>query len=172
MTSPKIFFILGCQRTGTTLMRLILESHSKISCVDENRGYSILADQNLLKKELKNNSKKKWLGFKTPRITEQMQEPLLADIGINLRTKNLYKDMPIIFMVRNVLDTVTSMKTLDQKGKSWIKRWAKQTIDFWYETTPDFKTTFKRELKILDNTKNKDIVAGAIYWKYKKLFVF
>jgi len=167
MTLPKIFFILGCQRSGTTLMRLILESHSKIFCVDENRSYPILSNQTSLKDELKKNRGKKWLGFKTPRITEQMLEPYLADVGIQLRTKNRYKRMPIIFLIRNVLDTVTSMKTLDQDGTSWIKRWAKRTIDFWCETTPNFKSNFKQELKLLGNTKNKDIVAGAIYWKYK-----
>jgi len=47
---PKLFFILGCQRIGTTLARFILESHSKIFCVDEHRAYSILPDKNLLKK--------------------------------------------------------------------------------------------------------------------------
>jgi len=172
VTLPKIFFILGCQRTGTTLMRLILESHSKVSCVDENRGYEILSNQTFLKNELKKNNKKNWIGFKTPRITEQMFEPFLADVGINLRTKNMYKGMPIIFMVRNILDSVASMKTLDQDGTSWLKIWAKQTVDFWCETTPNFKRKFKRELALLEKTKNKDIVAGAIYWKYKNSSYF
>jgi len=167
VTKSKIFFILGCQRSGTTLMRLILESHSKISCVDENRAYSILSNQKLLNDELKKNSKKSWLGFKTPRLTEQMLEPFLADFGINFRTQNKYEGLPIIFMIRNVLDTVASMKTLDQDGTSWIKRWAHQTVNFWCKTTPNFKNNFKRELKLLEKTKNKDIVAGSIYWKYK-----
>jgi len=136
-------------------------------CPFQISGNSILSNQTSLKDELKKNRGKKWVGFKTPRITEQMLEPFLADVGIKLRTKNRYKQMPIIFMVRNVLDTITSMKTLEQDGESWIKTWAKRTVDFWCETTPNFKSDFKRELKLLDKTKNKDIVAGAIYWKYK-----
>jgi len=141
MQLPKAFFILGCQRTGTTLMRLILESHSQISCIDENRAYQILSNQELFRKEQKTNQNKKWLCFKTPRITEQMSEPFLADVGINFRAPNNFKGSPIIFMMRNVLDTITSMKTLDQDGLSWLDRWAEKTINFWCETTPGFKKT-------------------------------
>jgi len=167
MVFSKIFFILGCQRTGTTIMRLILESHSKISCVDENRAYSILSDQNLLNAERKKNKTKTWLCFKTPRITEQMSEPFLADYGINFRTKNNYQGSPVVFMVRNVLDTIASMKTLNQDGLSWLQRWARTTIDFWCETTPGFKKKYKKDLEVFKKAKNKDCVAGAIYWKYK-----
>jgi len=172
MTSPKTFFILGCQRTGTTLMRLILESHSKISCVDEHRAYEILSDKKLLNEELEKNQRKDWLCFKTPRITEQMTEPFLADIGINFRTQNNYKGSPIVFMNRNVLDTVASMKTLDQEGIIWLERWGKKTIDFWCDTTPGFKKLFKKELQVLEKAKHKQSVAGAIYWKYKTLACF
>src|SRR5437016_4600645 len=60
------FYILGCQRTGTTLMRLVLECHSKILCFGEVRGYQALA----------NNERtipygKEIVGFKIPRWTEQ-----------------------------------------------------------------------------------------------------
>lgn len=36
------FFISGCQRSGTTMLRLILESHPFIQCFDEVAGYDIL----------------------------------------------------------------------------------------------------------------------------------
>jgi len=164
---PKLFFILGCQRSGTTLVRFILESHSKISCVDEHRAYSILQDENLLKNEITSNISKKWLGFKTPRITEQMLEPFLADVGINFRTQNNFQTSPIIFVVRNVLDTITSMRDLNENGISWLKRWALRTVDFWCKTNPNFLEHYKKEIKILNSSKNKDLIAGAIYWKFK-----
>ncbi len=164
---PKLFFILGCQRTGTTLARFILESHSKISCVDEHRAYSILQDKKLLKKEISSNIGNRWLGFKTPRITEQMLEPFLADVGINFRTKNNFQYKPIIFLVRNVLDTITSMRELDQDDGSWLKIWALRTVDFWCKTNPYFLKHYKEEIKILNSTKNKDLIAGALYWKFK-----
>jgi len=172
VTKPKLFFILGCQRTGTTLVRFILESHTKISCVDEHRAYPILQDEKLLKKEINSNIRKKWIGFKTPRITEQLLEPFLADVGINFRIQNNFKGIPTVFVVRNVLDTITSMSTLDQEGISWLKRWALRTIDFWSKTNPYFLEHYNRELKILKTTKYKDLMAGALYWKFKTASYF
>jgi hypothetical protein len=40
--SAERFFILGCQRSGTTLLRLILESHPDIFCYDEIKAYAVL----------------------------------------------------------------------------------------------------------------------------------
>ncbi len=165
---PKIFFIIGCQRSGTTLMRLVLESHSMISCVDELRSYSILRETELLNKELKINQAKKWLGFKTPRITEQFLEPFIADAGADfLGMVNHYSNIPMIFLVRNPLDTIASMKKLDQGSKSWLEIWAESTIDFWRKTIPDFDNIYREEIRLLENTKFKATVAGAIYWKIK-----
>jgi len=169
---PKLFFILGCQRTGTTLVRFILESHSQIFCIDEHRAYTILQDENILKKEIKSNIGKRWLGFKTPRITEQMLEPFLADVGIDFRTKNYFKNFSIVFIVRNVLDTITSMHSLEQDGMTWLKRWAKKTVDFWSKTNPQFVKKYKNELEFLEKSNNKDLVAAALYWKFKTASYF
>lgn len=167
---PKIFFIGGCQRSGTTLTRLILESHSKVSCIDEFRGYDILKNSHLMEEEMKINENKEWLGFKIPRLSEQLLEPFLADAGLdNIRIINRFDNRPTIFMVRNPLDTISSMKKLKQGDKSWLEVWANATIGFWRETIPDFENTYHDELEILGNTKFVDTVAGAIYWKVKNI---
>jgi Sulfotransferase family len=41
------FFILGCQRTGTTLMRLVLESHPDVFCYDELKSYAVLRQRSV-----------------------------------------------------------------------------------------------------------------------------
>lgn len=51
MPHLKPFYIIGCQRSGTTLMRLILDSHPQVSCVDESSAYDLLLDHHLLPHE-------------------------------------------------------------------------------------------------------------------------
>ena len=43
MTAPAPIFVVGCQRSGTTLLRLILDSHPAISCGPETRFLQGLA---------------------------------------------------------------------------------------------------------------------------------
>ena len=40
---PATVFVVGCQRSGTTLVRLLLDSHSRISCGPETRYLKNLA---------------------------------------------------------------------------------------------------------------------------------
>ena len=37
LTSNPPIFLVGCQRSGTTMLRLVLDSHSRISCGPETR---------------------------------------------------------------------------------------------------------------------------------------
>ena len=76
MEAPQSFFIAGCQRSGTTLMRLILECHDQVSCFDELRSYGALAERPLLQ-DLAGRK----VGFKIPRWTEQLDAENLWDEG-------------------------------------------------------------------------------------------
>lgn len=68
----KEFLIVGCQRSGTTLLRLVLESHSSIISIDEPASYELLSNNKKLEIKKKNLKEKKWIGFKIPRFTEQI----------------------------------------------------------------------------------------------------
>ena len=163
-TKPKLFFILGCQRTGTTLMRLILESHSMVKCFDEPQCYEILKNHTEL---LKSNQKEKFLCFKTPILTEQMDEPFFSDVTIDFIINNHYQNFPQIFMVRDVRDTISSMMTLKQEKSTWYDLWPKKSLEFWIATIPGFEKIFAKDIRKISNSKNKLISYSSFYWKYK-----
>jgi hypothetical protein len=91
----KRFFIIGCQRSGTTLLRLILNSHSEISCADENISYDVLSDSNKFQNFLETKNKKKWIGFKIPRFTEQINNHSIYDYGLSTPIQNFYEMNPL-----------------------------------------------------------------------------
>lgn len=168
-SEQNLFFILGCQRTGTTLMRLIFESHSQISVIDEPYCYAALSD---LSGHLKKNPKKGLLGFKSPVITEQMDKSFFSDASLNFVIINKFKNFPQVFMIRDVRDTIASMMSLKQDGSTWYDMWPLKSIDFWKYTIPDFATEFADDLEILSNSKDKLVSAASFYWKYKTLSYF
>jgi hypothetical protein len=63
------FLITGCQRSGTTLLRLILGSHSKIHCYDEYLAYARLRDGDASEAQ-----GCQLVGYKIPRWTEQLND--------------------------------------------------------------------------------------------------
>lgn len=97
------FFILGCQRSGTTLLRLILDSHPDIVCCDEEIGYSAI-ENDLPVTELTGGSTPALIGFKLPIWTELFAE-------YESFTQRFGADK-ILFLERDVHQVVASMLTL------------------------------------------------------------
>ena len=79
------FLIAGCQRSGTTLMRLLLGSHSDITCIDEILSYEVLAGT-------RSSPATGLTGFKIPVWTEQLAEPVHLDRGSHRVPRDLDAD--------------------------------------------------------------------------------
>ena len=86
------FFMLGCQRTGTTLLRIILEAHPDVFCYDELKGYAVLQ-----KRYIEDLPDVKLIEFKIPRWTEQLTCPVLFDEGPEGPCDNFYRGEKILF---------------------------------------------------------------------------
>ena len=165
--SSSQFFIAGCQRSGTTLMRLVLECHPDIECFDEVDSYRILASP-----RDQPNSFKRLRGFKIPRWTEQLGSSGLWDYGLPERASQFYAGQKIIFMVRDVKDSIASMLKLRAGNVSWLEMWGEPIIAAKVEKDPVFARRYSRELRLRDHSKHHQIASGALYWKYKNDALF
>ena len=156
------FLILGCQRSGTTLLRLILETHPDIFCYDELTSYTVLEQELTV-----DRPDARLIGFKIPRWTEQLTRPVLVDEGLESVCKNFYKGEPILFLFRDVRDTISSMLKLKTGGTSWCETWVPRIIRAKLAQDMTFRADYSEEWKVVE-ASNKSLVAlAALYWKYK-----
>jgi len=173
MNPEKRFFILGSQRSGTNLMRLILDSHpnvwvfgeptahwlldrNKIDCVKEavdhwlsrqhgGREKLVEISNQLLTKNVQH------FGYTTPGWTELFLEyECIKD-----KLKDINK---IIFMIRNPIDVVDSIIKLRDFNVTTIK-----TMKLWLtDVNRSFKRRYEETLK-----SNDPIIWYSVYWCYK-----
>ena len=169
---PKKFYIIGSQRSGTTLLRLILNSHSKIICYDELKAYDVLDDNQKLDSILYKETEKKWLGFKIPRLTEQLNNSSLFDYGLSHTFPNFYKKDPLVFIIRDVRDVVCSMINLYAGKISWLQKWGIPIIEFWIEKSEEFRKEYDYEIALANKATNYELAMGALYWKFKSKCYF
>jgi len=142
------FFIVGCQRTGTTLLRLVLECHPEIACLDETNSYRSLSN---LKATVPRS--KTLLGFKIPRWTEQLHEATLGDFGQTETAAQFYDGEPLIFLLRDVRDTVVSMCQLRMGRQTWMDVAGRPILDSKLRQ-PEFRERFAREIALLERSTN------------------
>ena len=156
----RCFLITGCQRSGTTMMRLVLESHSDIACLDETQSYKALATG-----EHDGASNGSLLGLKIPRLAEQLDQDEVADLGLDLEIPPFYRGQRVLFLVRNFRDVIASMLKL-RGAKTWLEQWAVPIIRRKAETDSRFARRWKDELELCDRAGSLPMF-GALYWAYK-----
>jgi len=157
------FFMTGCQRSGTTLLRFVLECHPAVFCFDELDSYRVLAcwrfEETILKQ---------WVGFKIPRWAEQLDYDVLRDFGLPDEAKRIYHGQKILFMVRDYRDTISSMLKLPGAAvEPWVMEWAEPTLRAHMESDRNFPKPWTRELAACRGASNYPVAVGAVYWKFK-----
>jgi hypothetical protein len=143
---PLKFFILGCQRTGTTMLRLIMDSHPDIHCFDEWKGYSALLHGNY-----SNTKQAKLLGFKCPDWTELFLE---SDIHHKILGQS-----QILFMLRDVRGCIASMLKLKTGNGNFFNG---LQINW-----PDSPYCPPKQLAIIRRLNCPEHRLAALYWRTK-----
>ena len=175
---PKLFFIFGAGRSGTSLLTRIMTCHSLTHAIEEGRAYHGINNPLLLKYERIFESKKQWLGLKCPVMTDCLLDnnfinlPMLGhtkEISKNFR--ELYDNQPIIFLIRDVRDRVSSVIKQGQKTKVNFKGLEK-IFQTWINLNPYIQKNFGHELSTIKNFKNKIYGYEALEWKIKNSAFF
>jgi hypothetical protein len=167
-TLAERFYIAGCQRSGTTLVRLILESHPAVSCFDEDLGYELLLrPQSWRARHLLRRCATKLVGFKVPRFTEQLLDDRLRDPDYG-SSPNFYRPgQRILFLHRDVRDVVASMLRLRQPdGTMWIDRYGRRILGARMRETT-FATRYADAIDRVNTCGSTPHMIAALYWRYK-----
>lgn len=113
--------ITGCQRSGTTLMNLILDSHPKIWGIDEDRF-----DFPSIYAYLSVPMAAPFVSFKLPRFAHLM--PVIE----------MMPDCRVLWCIRDPLDTVSSMVKLNLKVGELTAPWAVHPAGGWSEINTSY----------------------------------
>lgn len=161
------FFISGCQRSGTTMLRLILESHPSIQCFDEAAGYDLLVRESKgVGSEFPVKEGAVLLGFKIPRFAEQLTWSKFSDPDYGV-FPSFYKDQKVIHVLRDALDVVGSMMRLKTHGEtSWLDRYGRSILQAMIQH-PNVSALYKKKYMALERQGLPIHLVGALYWEIK-----
>lgn len=141
--------ILGCQRSGTTLTFLILNSHPQVKGIDESESNYSFPHQNVLY----NNSKNNYLTcLKLPNQTFNLKYILQH-----------FPQTKIIWPIRNPYRVVSSMRSFAIQRKAKQGNW----LEFFAQKELLSLSNFFPEIKTLNLANLDEVSLGAYIWKYK-----
>lgn len=149
--SENLFFIFGCQRSGTTLLLSVLNAHPQITAIDETEfpsPYPFPSAQRLIINRIGD----RYLCFKILEHSDKLDF-----------LKKFYPNAKILWPIRNPHSTIASMVSLVNSQGDWLDRCVIKEIE-------RLQPFFWEELKQWNLSKLSKLELGAIYWLYKNKY--
>lgn len=159
-----VFLIVGCQRSGTTLLESILDAHPLVRVVGEENwdAYRYFASPELL-----NDFVEPYIGLRIPAATQRVEHAVKA-----LPTAR------VIFIMRNLFDVVTSMRKLQMldgysgRRGSWLECYGQGEIKNCLAHLPPYEPLAEKYRKLRECTdEDNDVRFGGICWGLKNRFL-
>lgn len=149
--SHRLFFIFGCQRSGTTLLLSILKAHPSITGTDETEfpsPYPFPSAQRLALNQLTGQ-------YSCFKMLEHSNK-------LDFLTQ-FYPKAKILWPIRNPHSTFSSMLNLTNSQGSWIDRCADSELS---RLQPFFPDQLSEDYR----SKLSNLEKAALYWTYKNQY--
>jgi len=175
-TLPEVFFIFGAGRSGTTLTKRILNSHSMIRVLGEGESYDSVNHPHVLKFERIFEAQRKWLGLSCAALTECLEDIIAFPIpdhddNLSKQMRILYSNQPIIFLVRDVRDRTLSMFNMIKKTDSDFNGMI-DLYESWIKHNTVLESQFSEDITRIENLENKLLGYISLEWKIKNSMYF
>jgi hypothetical protein len=155
-----VFFIVGCQRSGTTMLEAILNAHPKVHVVGEEKrtSYKYLWNEIDLA-ELSDE----YVGLRIPAATHQVYQAVK------------HEGARVLFCLRDPRDVATSMLRTAKRDLSWLARQAhgeqgeiKRTMSYLADRA-DMEKRLEQLYEEIDD--QSDVRFAAFLWALKNRYI-
>jgi protein-tyrosine sulfotransferase len=154
----EVFLIVGCQRSGSTLLESILAAHPNVRMIGEDSGsYTYFRDPAKLAE-----FSEEVVGLRIPMITHRLESAI----------RN-FDRARVLFVLRDPRDVVISMQQLEMPdGRDWIAAHGHREIKQTLTGLPDGEQQEERLKKLYEETENSsDLRFGGLCWALKNHFI-
>lgn len=166
-TTRRTAYLLGCQRSGTTLLRLLLAAHHDVVSVDEEAAYPVLAGRRSLQEMLPGDHQGQLFTYKIPRFSEQLLEAEVSD-EIYGQLLQFYRREPCVFILRDPRDVVASMCSLRAGADaSWIQAYGRDMVEHRVLRRPGYAEEHADRIAELRRREWPPHLTAAMYWLTK-----
>lgn len=162
--STRRAFVVGCQRSGTTLFRFLLGARSDVRSIDEEAAYPILTGQ---ANEPDVEPGTALVVYKIPRYAEQLLQNDVRDELFGT-SPQFYRREHGVFIVRDPRDVIASMCSLRAGNEaSWISVYGRAMLEHRIAERTGFAERYAAELEELAQRGWPDHLIAALYWRVR-----